>query len=356
MARDLIVYLKTTDTCQLNCDHCFTNGINGVKNYFNVPQTIHFFKELKRLVPLYDGGHIALHGGEPMLCPTELIFEAWHGIKDLWPNIWWSVQTNLTYNLTPDKVSVFEKICNKSFGTSWDYHIRWTNPKQLNLWENNVRELIQNGYELTVMVCLNQRLIREKEPIEIINYMRELGIQHINFERITNNGNALLQSGLVPTNQELDLWLLKMWQQTQEHKAWEYIDNMFLDSILSSMVHGTYSGCRSRQCEQKIFTINASGTIGGCPNDATENHYGSIYDPIENIFFNPRRMCNIQKEAIRNPICATCEVYDICNGDCHQLSWQGEICAAPKSLMKELRKNNQYQLYQNALNGFMGQE
>lgn len=356
MARDLIVYLKTTDTCQLNCDHCFTNGERGVKNTFNVPQTIHFFKELKRLIPNYEQGHFSFHGGEPMLCPPEKMFEAWHGIKDLWPNLWWTIQTNLTYNLTPAKVSIFEQICNKSFGTSWDYQIRWKTPKQLAIWEDNVRSLIQDGHQITVMVSLNKRLIEEKEPIEIINYMRDLGVQHVNFERITNNGNAITNNGLFPSNHQLDQWLLRMWEQTQEHRTWEYIDNMFLDSVLSSMVHGTYSGCRSRQCEQKIFTINASGTIGGCPNDATENFYGTIFDPIEMIFFNPKRMCNIQKEAIRNPVCAGCEVYDICNGDCHQLGWQGDICAAPKSLMKVLRQNNNHQLYKEALQGFMGQE
>jgi radical SAM protein with 4Fe4S-binding SPASM domain len=356
MARDLIVYLKTTDTCQLNCEHCFTSGKNGVKNLFDVPQTIHFFQELKRKVPHYDHGNISFHGGEPMLCPTEKLFDAWYGIKDLWPTVWWSTQTNLTYQLTEDKVNVFEKICNKSFGTSWDYNIRWSHQKQQELWEDNVKMLAQDGHDLTVMVSLNKALIEEKEPLEIIDYMTNLGIKHVNFERITNNGNALGNSKILPTNIDLDRWFLKMWEQSKENKTWEYIDNMFLDSVLSSMVHGTYSGCRSRQCEQKIFTINASGTIGGCPNDATTNFYGSIYDPIETILHSPKRMCNIQKEAIRHPVCATCEVYDICNGDCHQLSWQNDICAAPKSLMYELKKNNNYQLYKSALNGFMGQE
>ena len=63
MSRDLIVYLKTTDTCQLNCDHCFTNGNNGQKGWFNPKQTIHFFNEIKKYVPTYNGGHFSFHGG-----------------------------------------------------------------------------------------------------------------------------------------------------------------------------------------------------------------------------------------------------------------------------------------------------
>jgi radical SAM protein with 4Fe4S-binding SPASM domain len=356
MAKDLIVYLKTTDTCQLNCSHCFTNGKNGKKGWFNVPQTINFFKELYRYYPKYEGGNISFHGGEPMLCPTELLFEAWYGIKDLWPNIWWSIQTNLTYAMTPAKLSVLETICNKSWGTSWDMDIRWENSKQKELWADNLKSLTGNGHQVTVMVCLNKNLIEQKEPIEIIEELASLGVQNVNFERLTHNGNALKNKDIFPGNKDLDRWLLKMWNQSVEHNTHHYIHNMFLESILTSTVHNTYSGCRSRQCEQKIFTINADGTIGGCPNDATENFYGSIYDPIENIIFSPRRMCNIQKEATRHPVCASCPVYDICNGDCHQLSWEGDVCASPKSLMTHLKAEKNHNFYKEIMNGFMGQE
>ena len=356
MSKELIVYLKTTDTCQLNCDHCFTNGNMGSKKFFNVEQTIKFFEEMHRLVPVYSGGHIAFHGGEPMLCPVNMMNEAYAGIKDLWPNIWWSVQTNLTYNLTDEKMKFFETVCNKSFGTSWDYGIRWKSPKQKAIWAENVKHLTGQGHELTVMVSLNKNLIQNVEPIQVIEEMIELGVKYVNFERITPNGNARLNDQIFPTNQELDAWSMKMWEQSKENNTWKKIGNLFLDSVLTSFVHGTYSGCRSRQCEQKIYTINASGTIGGCPNSATTEHYGTIFDPIESVIFNPKRMCNIQKEAVRNPVCGTCDVFDICNGDCHQLAWQGDLCAAPKTLMRELKIAQKSQQSLEALNGYMGQE
>jgi radical SAM protein with 4Fe4S-binding SPASM domain len=133
---------------------------------------------------------------------------------------------------------------------------------------------------------------------------------------------------------------------------------MFLDSVLSSFVYQTYSGCRSRSCEQKILTINADGTVGGCPNGAVEKTYGSISDDVASLLYSPNRLCNITSEASRNNPCSTCEVFDICNGDCYQLSWENDICAAPKSLMKDLKLNSQRDLglYKEVLNGFMGQE
>lgn len=356
MTNDLIVYLKTTDTCQLNCDHCFTSGSRGVKGWFDVDQTIKFFHDLKKYKPFVKNGHYSFHGGEPMLCPTEKMFQFWGGVKDLWPNMWWSVQTNLTYKLTDDKLAVFEDICNKSIGTSWDHNIRWKTEAQYSLWRENVKRLTDDGYDITVMVSLNSALVRNYEPIDIIRQMADLGIKHVNFERLTPNGNARLNTHIFPDNYELDQWFLKMWDQTVEHQTWKYIDNMFLDSLLSSYVYHTFSGCRSRQCEQKIFTLNANGKVGGCPNDAPEKHYGSIYDPIETILFSNNRICNIQHESLRHPVCGQCPVYDICNGDCHQLSWQGDVCASPRSLMLRLRELNNQTLFKDIMNGFMGQE
>jgi radical SAM protein with 4Fe4S-binding SPASM domain len=358
MVDDLMVYLKTTDTCQLHCDHCFTNGRNGRKGFFNPEKTIDFFHRLHAYRPNLRTGNISFHGGEPMLAPSELMFQVWEGVKDLWPTVWWSVQTNLTYKLNQSKLDVFEKICQKSWGSSWDYNIRWPQKKSMDLWRDNIRQLANAGHNITVMVSVTGNLVRNMEPIEIIEDMASLGIKHINFERVTLNGNARSHSdnGIIPGNLELDHWFLKMWDQSVQHKTYEYIDNMFFDSILSSMVYQTYSGCRCRQCEQKVLTINADGTVGGCPNSAVENTFGRIEDDIIALLHSEGRLCNIQKEAIRNPTCAICEVYDICNGDCHQLGWEDNICAAPKSLMTVMKQNQDKRLFSKFLNGFQGQE
>ncbi len=353
MSNDLMVYLKTTDTCQLNCNHCFTNGSNGKKGFFDPKATIKFFERLKDHRPNYDNATISFHGGEPFLCPTDHIFSLYEGVQGLWDNIFWTTQTNLTYKLTDDKLKVMEDICQKSWGTSWDFNIRWTNSKQEELWRNNVKDLANMGHNITVMVALTGNVIREKEPIDIINDMASLGVKHLNFERVTANGNAVnfKEDGIFPSNIDLDCWLHKMWLQSVENRTWEYIDNMFFDPLLSSLTQATHGGTHCRNCEQKIFTINAAGTIGGCPNGATNNTYGTIFDDIPSIMNSPGRSCNIVKEINRNPLCYTCPVYDVCNGDCHQLSWQGDICAAPKSLMKELKSQvqSQFNFYKHIL-------
>ncbi len=358
--KQLMFYLKTTDTCQLNCEHCFTNGSRGAKGFFDPSATIDFFRRLRHFYPQLPGGNIAFHGGEPFLCPVEMMIEAWHGIRELWPKLWWSIQTNLTFKLDSKKLDLLNNVCEKSWGTSWDYGIRWTNKRQTDLWRSNVKNLASDGHAITVMVSLTEKVIRELSPIEIIEDLASLGVKYINFERVTANGNALLNrhKGLFPDNRALDAWLYQMWEETVKHTAWKSVENMFLNSLLTSLVYNTHSGCRSRSCEQKILTINASGSIGGCPNGATTKTFGHIKDDVFQVMSAPGRLCNISEEMGRHPVCHTCPVHDICNGDCHQLNWQGDICAAPKTLMTELKHNmaRDFSLYKEVLSGFMGQE
>lgn len=40
-------YLKTTETCNLNCRHCFTNGINGPKKYWNLNKVVDWLKHFR---------------------------------------------------------------------------------------------------------------------------------------------------------------------------------------------------------------------------------------------------------------------------------------------------------------------
>lgn len=351
-----MVYLKTTETCQLNCEHCFTSGAKGAKVFFNPEKVINFFTRLKKVIPHYDNGLISFHGGEPMLAPLKDMYAVYDGVKDLWDTVNWSIQTNLVYNLSDEKIEFFDKITKREqIGTSWDVGIRFPSEKAEKLWEKNVRTLADLGYPITVMVSLTSKSVKI-EPKDIINKMVDLGVKYVNFERMTPNGNARDNDYLAAGNKNLDAYFVKMWEQTVKYGLHKNIGNMFFNSILTSLVYTTHSGCRCRTCEQKIFTLNADGTIGGCPNSAVEKPYGHIDHPIMELLYSKGRMKEISCEAVRNPGCYGCEVFDICNGDCHQLAWEGDICAAPKSLMKQLKYTGDHAVMKEVLNGFVGPE
>jgi radical SAM protein with 4Fe4S-binding SPASM domain len=345
--KELMVYLKTTETCQLNCKHCFTSGSQGRRIFFNPDKTISFFEKLHNTFPVIkNGGTIAFHGGEPMLAPMEDMLKVYRACKNLWDDpkapesrVRWTIQSNLVYPLTDEKLEFFDEVTGKEqFGTSWDAGIRFPTARVEKLWERNVRTLVDRGYPVTVMVSLTKQAV-EKEPKEIIQKMIDLGVQFIAFERVTPNGSARLNDDLAPGNKILDAYLLKMYEQTVEHGFQDKIFNMLLDGVVTSFLSSAHVGERCRNCEQKIFTLNADGTISGCPNSAAEKSYAHVDWNIFEILYSKGRMKEIACEAIRNPICHTCPVRDICNGDCHQLAWEGDICAAPKSLMKRIKEN-----------------
>lgn len=337
------VYLKTTGTCNLNCSHCFTSGSRGQKIFFKPGPTVKFLRRLTTSRGV-KSMRVIYHGGEPMLAPLKDLYEFADEIRKGNIEVEFGIQTNLVYPLTDSKKEFLKKVISyRGVGTSWDPEIRFgsTHPERklsdLLLWEKNVRALIDDRFELTLMVSLSKDLIETYSPLDVIQYAIDLGFKYILFERITNDGNASLGSDILPHNKEIDQWLMRMYQQTIEHKLYDKIGNMFLEEIALSYLEGIHSANRCRGCEQKIITINADGSLAGCPNSATEENWGNISHDPESFLSSDKRVSAMCKEKVRNENCFSCEVSQLCNGDCYKLKWDDDICGAPKTLMKYLK-------------------
>lgn len=336
---DIMVYLKTTETCNLNCSHCFTSGINGRKIYFNVDKSINWLKNLKVGFPQMESLHVEFHGGEPFLADVNDMRKVYDQVNSEYDNISWGATSNLVFKIDDEKLNFMRTVLNKRIGTSWDPKIRFANEKQRELWESNVRMLIADGFTIKMFVSMS-RDVTEMEPVDIINYAIGLGIQEIDFERITMNGNAKKNLSLWPSNKELDAWFLKYHEQIVEHDLRDKIYHTFMENIYAKFEIGfPDAGTWCRNCEQKLFTLNADGTIAGCPNSAPEDHYGHIDMPIFDLLWNPKRTKIIACETARDPRCFECPVFDVCGSDCHQLEWEEDVCASPKTLMINLKQN-----------------
>ena len=363
LSSSLNIYLKTTETCNLNCSHCFTSGSNGQKIFFKPGNVIDFFKRLRKEYPSVNSIRYMFHGGEPFLAPLESMYEAYEGLKGIFPNTSFGMQTNLVFKLT-DKKRLFLKdvLFEDGFGTSWDYDIRFGSQKkgdetfrlkQIELWENNVKTLIhEDKHYMTMIVSITSRLIKEKEPIEIIKYAQSLGFQNILFERITSDGNAKKNSDIIPTNRDQDEWLYKMFMQSLEHKTYEYIGNMLLSELVEGYLNLNHVGNRCRVCEQSLLTINADGSIAGCPNTGPVNYWGHIDWSVKDSIESKKRQNVIGCEKFdRNPLCFSCPAFAYCNSDCHQLSWdeEGSYCAAPKKVWHKMINEKESESYKKLL-------
>ena len=330
-------YVKTTETCNLNCKHCFTSGTSGPKVYWNTVKIIKWFNSFRKFnYHKNDTAHLEFHGGEPFLVPVSEMQYVYDATKGLWNNQSYGVTTNLVFKLKDEHIDFMKGPLGNRCGTSWDPNIRFANEKQFNLWKRNVATLIDEGVTVKLFISVTKDTVRI-EPIELLKWVKDLGVQEMALERLTGNGNANLHPEIFPTNIEQDKWFLKMHEQSEQYGARNWFDNEFLETIYSKFNSGnTKQGTFCRDCEQKLFTLNATGTIGACPNASPEFNFGSLDDPMIDLINNPKRLNNIACEVARNPKCWECEVFKYCGGDCHQLGWQGDVCGAPKSLMKQL--------------------
>ena len=324
-----IFYIKTTETCNLNCSHCFTSGIHGRKIFFNPDKTAQFVNEF-----IGEQIHIDFHGGEPFLAPLEDMYEFHKKVNAVFGcEASFGATTNLTYNLTSEKIEFMEKVLNSRVATSWDEGIRWKNEKQYNLWEANVKTLIARGFEIKLFVSMNKSLMA-RNPKDILDKFRDLGISDIAFERLTSDGSAVRNPEIFPTNKEIDDWIYEMSLVNDR----DFFDNALLDSIYSKFEGGDIRASTfCRGCEKIMFTVNADGTIAGCPNSAPTAHYASIEDDIYDIMESESRSCMIAEESYIDPRCITCPVFGECGGDCYKLKWDTQ-CPAPKKLMLSLKK------------------
>lgn len=337
LGNDLMFYIKTTETCNLNCDHCFTNGKNGRKIYFHPESIADWCNRVKQYQPNATA-HFEYHGGEPFLAPIEDMWKFYNLTQEYWPDASYGITTNLVHKLTPAKLDFIEKVLNNRIGTSWDPNIRFENQKQIDLFESNIKLLLDRGCTIKLFVSLTRDCVNI-EPIKLLEYVKGLGVQEMDIERVTSNGLATKNLTVFPSNIEMQEWFLKMHEQMIEHDARHWFHNGFMENVYAKFEKGfTKAGTFCRDCEQKLFTINADGTIAGCPNSAPTDAWGHVMDDVAKSLNAPKRCGIIAEELSRDPRCYDCPVYKYCGGDCHQLAWEGDICPAPKLLMKKLAK------------------
>jgi radical SAM protein with 4Fe4S-binding SPASM domain len=339
----LQIYIKTTETCNLNCDHCYTSGKNGKRVFFNASKTLAFLHRLKRARPDVDSVKILFHGGEPMLAPIADLWDIYHN-ANIWKDTDFSITTNLAYPMTEEKAHFFETVTSNGMGSSYDLMRFRENPKAQEMFERNSK-ILNRKIPMTLMISLDRELIATHTPKQILDYALSLDYKYILFERITGDGNASLNPHIFPKNEDQDKWLHDLFRVTIEDKYYEKIGNMFLSELASSFVEGMHGGNRCRNCEQTLITVNADGTISGCPNTAPRDYWGHIDMDVGKMLGSEKREEVIACEIERDERCYTCDAFSVCNGDCHQLEWQGDYCAAPKMIWKEMLRENDIETY-----------
>lgn len=334
------IYLKLTNRCNLKCDHCFNEMMNNHNdmNDIVVKKSIQWINDFVQNHCNDDVG-CQLFGGEPCLTDPNILLDIIRQTNK--SNVYWSVTTNLVYPLTDRHIELFNMMqpyhdrSIKLIQTSWDPVVRFKSKRQLSQWTDNVHSLINNGIEVQPTICITSALISDYTPEAVFDYMKALGVNRINFERLTYTGRAINQTisinkntiPLIPNNRQIDQWLFDAYKTSKQPK-YQHITIPIFQGVEQS-IKGEFLGCRARKCMQTVYTINPDGSIGGCPNTA-------CYAPnnVNTIQWFDNKL--IKQEQIRNNNCLTCNYYQYCNGDCFQLKHDHTGCPGMKSIYQYL--------------------
>lgn len=322
------IYIKTTESCQLNCRHCYIGDNRNKKEFFNEDKVIDW---LKNNINLNNKIRVSFHGGEPFLCSLDKIRKVCDFLRG-YKNITIDATTNLIY--TNDRINDIISLVKEYFKnddgtpfikTSYDYKIRFTDYNSFLIWKENVKKIKDNKIDVEVITCLTKPLIKNISPKRYIDFIKDIS-PCFTFERLTEN--TTYDKTLIPKYEDVDDWLYECYEEYKKNPAlrcWTFDD-------MQLAANRQFFGCRKRSCMKNVITINADGTIGGCPNSAVSQTFGSI----EGSYDNNKRIELIKSEHTLHQECLYCDLLKYCNGDCCQLSWQGNICPSPQKTFRRI--------------------
>lgn len=331
-----VVYVKTIGTCNLNCDHCFTNGSSGDPTVFDVERTLAWLDEYSDQVGKHNDWHIELHGGEPFLAKLPKLLEFTTGIRKIIPNVSIGCTSNLSFPLTNNHLRFIAEELEGQIGTSWDPHIRWESDVEYGRWQESLRRLDAIGIHPKVNVTITKRLIEEYDPERLINTLLLVGVRRVELERLTMDGNAVCSAdGIFPDNDVQDLWFLELLEYYQLYDISKRLEIHTIDNLLTRLEQNLVrTGTNCRDCEQNLVTINSDGTLATCPNSATQTNYSSIQDDPSVFLTHDMRVETQAKEQSWDERCLSCDVFDLCGGDCHRLNWDSRCAGWKRTLHK----------------------
>lgn len=284
-----------------------------------------------RYLQLTTGDRILVifHGGEPFIADLnkmQILIDQFSSCE----NISFTATTNLTYDFDDVKICIMKKM--KQISTSYDYKIRFTTLSQQQLWEKNIKCLHKLDIHVMPIITITKLLIDNVEPKMLYQYLTSIEINHVNFERLTLTGNAVDHPELMPHNKDIDAWMYQFYCIIKNDANFHV---SIIDAISQAIKKHELVGCKCRQCQKNVTTINPDGTIAGCPNTADVLKLGDIVHGYDIEKYQQAQQC----EQLKTNTCYLCKYFKYCNGECFQLQHDKTGCPGLISIMKDILDN-----------------
>jgi radical SAM protein with 4Fe4S-binding SPASM domain len=303
--------VELTNSCNFNCEWCYASA-----GYNYRPEHMSKEKALELVKILADAGikQITCSGGEPTLYPhLNSFIEA---CKDY--GIITHINTN-GYLLTKKLALELKKAGLSQVQTNIDSltpseHDRVRGKKGS---FERAKKAIKNSMEAGMTVVSQTVLTRnnENEVIDIIKFVRTMGVQRIRVWDMTGEGYAKGRMKFVPTNYVESLRRIAQFAEMNRAKNVESCDPLF---PLDFETRLTSSGMGCVAVRGLLIHISVKGDVFYCA-----THRKSLYNLFE--VSKNRDIKNFHKEKVEEFVssiklpekCVKCEFFDRCKGGCN---------------------------------------
>lgn len=342
-----VIYVRVVQSCNLNCDHCFTNGNRDPFKLADLEDVKMYLTGIRENVNPQKAVFY-IHGGETFLAPLDYLKKVNDMIRDTFDqtDIFIVPQTNLLINIDEKFIKFIHDEYEGEMGISWDHKIRFNNSKFGSSEErffNNLKKLIDGGVKIAISITVQRHLL-ELNPVELVKKFE--GVKSIDFELLT-----------IFDEKTRDLKVSNIsWANFLKEIVDYYIENETtwslpqIDLFTKSLIENKLYRCKCDCCNNRTFTMNPNGTVGLCP-DRT------YYKPLSHArelsidwdSFVDKAIPEIAwRESKKvNEVCLKCEFFDICGGNCEEsLFVEGEDeCPLSKSVIRyQLENLNEFKI------------
>lgn len=331
-----VIYVRVVQSCNLNCDHCFTLGNSDPFKLAKLQDIRNYLLAIKENVNPRKAVFY-IHGGETFLAPVSFLKQVNEIIEELFHETESYIipQTNLLVNLSQELLDLIKYGYKGEIGVSWDYKIRFDDSKKSLSEERflkNLRILLDNGINVAVSITVQKHLL-ELDPIQLVEKFS--GVASIDFELLTIFNEKTQH--LKVSNIAWATYLRKIVDYyTTCQTSWSLPQ---IDLFTKSIKENKLYRCKCDCCNNRTFTFNPNGTVGLCPDRTYYRPISTAKEMYENwpSFYAKAIPVIAERESAKvNKVCLRCEFYDICGGNCEDtLFVEGEEeCPLSKSVIK----------------------
>lgn len=348
----MLVLLKTTNFCNLNCRYC--SGSCGEEKRRDLVEhdCVMLVEQLPDL--LRDGEPVRFlwHGGEPtLLHPDKFksMQEILANVADSGHLVTYSMQTN-GYCISDEWLDVLEEY-RVGVGVSLDgpsflhdeMRISHGGVGTYKKIVENIKKIKKNDISISLLCTLRKKHMN-REP-EILDWLEEMNLP-IRFNPLLNLGRSKEELSL----QDYYNFLRNIMMITLERGIAISIEP--LEWMLSSVIGDlsprecSYSG----RCGVSIFSYGPGGDVGICNRD--DKVYGNLTEQsLKDLYESAQWKMQRMREERMKGVCNDCEIWTYCHGGCASVEKDApnkEHCKARREFFRWLQTKG-LELYKAAL-------